>query len=66
MMAMPKLPAAILTLSQSRFNPKPQARFLAVALGHTIVRIKTSTMVKTRYAHHQASTGIQAYNSCCR
>jgi hypothetical protein len=66
MMAMTKLLADVLKLSPSRFNPTPHVRFLAVHLGHAIVRIKTSTMVKTRYAHHQASTCIQAYSACCR
>jgi hypothetical protein len=51
MMAMTKLLADVLKLSPSRFNPTSHARFLAVHLGHAIVRINTSSMVKTRYAH---------------
>jgi hypothetical protein len=60
MMAMPKLPVVVLTPPQSIFVPMPKARFSAGPMTHVIVRTNTSTMVKTKYARHKASTSIQA------
>jgi hypothetical protein len=60
MMAMPKLPVDVLTPSHYKFNHMSQARFLVVPLRHAIVRMKTSTMVKTKYACRQASISDQA------